>query len=67
MRYLFPTSSTLDVLMVLTVYGLLVAEVAWQIVTLSDGVALTLGSTMKALTPRAPTRPIVPATPHRTR
>ena len=53
--------------MVLTVYGLLVAEVAWQIVTLSDGVALTLGSTMKALTPRAPTRPIVPATPHRTR
>ena len=53
--------------MVFTTYGLPVADVAWQIVTLSEGVALTPGITMKALTPTAPTRPIVAATPQRTR
>ena len=58
-----PTSSTLDVLTVLTVYGLLLEEVAWQIVTLSDGVALAPGRTMNAVMPRVPASPIAPAIP----
>ncbi len=62
-----PFSSTLEVLIVLTVYGLLVDDVAWQMVTLSDGVAPTLGITMNALTPSAPARPMAAATPHRVR
>jgi hypothetical protein len=57
----------LEVLIVLVVYGLLVDDVAWQIVTLSDGVALTPGMTMKAPTPRAPARPMAAATPQRVR
>lgn len=41
--------------------------VAWQIVTLSDGVALAPGRTMKAAMPTKPAIPIAPATPQRVR
>jgi hypothetical protein len=60
-------SSTLDVLIVMATYGLFVEDVAWQIVTLSDGVALTLGITIRALTPIAPMRPMEAAIPQRAR
>ena len=43
---------------------MLLDDVAWQIVTLSEGVAPTPGATMNAVTPRAPATLMAATTPH---